>query len=233
MTSTSTGEGIPAARHSAGRGAGVTPSSSASTGPATGGSPRGDRRREALLAALDTQLRTTALDDIAVADLTDAAGITRSAFYFYFDSKAAAVSMLLVLVHEQARESTTSIISGEGDFRTRVDAALEGLVDRVLERGHIYRALLTARTTHQATRELWDRGRSVLAGPIAEFIRAERAAGLAPEGADVATLAQSLVHINESVLERLVYDPDAPRQPLLATAADLWVRAVYGRLDTT
>lgn len=199
--------------------------------PSATTSPRGDRRREALLAALDDRLRTTALDDISVADLTVSAGITRSAFYFYFDSKAAAVSVLLVLVHEQARESTTSIISGEGDFRTRVDAALNLLVERVLERDHIYRALLTARTTHQATRELWDRGRAVLAGPIADFIRSERAAGRAPDGADVGTLAQSLVHINESVLERLVYDPDAPRQPLLTTAADMWTRAVYGRLD--
>ena len=50
-------------------------------------SPRGDRRREAILAALDERLRTTALDDISVADLTDAAGITRSAFYFFSESR--------------------------------------------------------------------------------------------------------------------------------------------------
>lgn len=201
------------------------------SGSAPGVSPRGDQRRDALLHALDAQLRTTALDDISVADLTDAAGITRSAFYFYFDSKAAAVSVLLVLVHEQARESTTSIVSGEGDFRARVDAALERLVDRVLESAHIYRALLTARTTHEATRELWDEGRAILAEPIAAFIRSERAAGRAPDGADADGLAQSLVHINESVLERLVYDADAPRQPLLSAASDLWTRAIYGRLD--
>lgn len=207
------------------------PGGSVAGGSAAGGSPRGDRRREALLIALDTQLRTTALDDISVADLTDAAGITRSAFYFYFDSKAAAVSVLLVVVHQQARKSTTLIVSGEGGFRTRVDAALNLLVERVLENDHIYRALLTARTTHQATRAMWDEGRTVLAEPIAEFIRAERAAGRAPDGADVGTLAQSLIHINESVLERLVYDQDVPRQPLLTAAADLWVRAVYGRLD--
>ncbi|MBB1058686.1 TetR/AcrR family transcriptional regulator, partial [Dietzia sp. B19] len=62
-------------------------SGNGTSGEGTNGSPRGDRRREALLAELDRQLRTTKLDDISVADLTDAAGITRSAFYFYFDSK--------------------------------------------------------------------------------------------------------------------------------------------------
>ncbi|WP_291082701.1 TetR/AcrR family transcriptional regulator [Dietzia sp. UBA5065] len=200
-------------------------------GPPAASSPRGDRRREALLAALDDRLRTTALDDISVADLTDAAGITRSAFYFYFDSKAAAVSVLLVVVNEEARASTEMIVGGADAFRARVTAALSLLVERVLDSGHIYRALLTARTTHDATREMWDEGRRILAAPIADFLRAERAAGRAPEGADATVLAESLIHINESVLERLVYVPDAPREPLIATAADMWVRAVYGRPD--
>ena len=194
-------------------------------------SPRGDRRREAILAALDERLRTTALDDISVADLTDAAGITRSAFYFYFESKAAAVTMLLVVVNTEALKATEMIIRGEGEFRTRVIEALELLTDRVLQNAHIYRALLTARTQHEPTREVWDAGRRTMAAPIAEFITAEREACRAPEGADAALLAEGLIHINETVLERLVYEPEGPREQLLATAADMWVRTVYGRPD--
>lgn len=194
-------------------------------------SPRGDRRREAILAALDERLRTTALDDISVADLTDAAGITRSAFYFYFESKAAAVTMLLVVVNTEALKSTEMIVHGRGEFRTRVIEALALLTDRVLENGHIYRALLTARTQHEPTREMWDAGRRTMAAPIAEFITAEREARRAPEGADAALLAEGLIHINETVLERLVYHPAGPREPLLTTAADMWVRAIYGRPD--
>lgn len=194
-------------------------------------SPRGDRRREAILAALDERLRTTALDDISVADLTDAAGITRSAFYFYFESKAAAVTMLLVVVNTEALKSTAMIVSGPGEFRTRVSAALELLIDRVLENGHIYRALLTARTQHEPTREMWDAGRRTMAAPIAEFITTERAAGRAPEGASASLLAEGLIHINETVLERLVYHPQGLREPLITTASDMWVRTVYGRTD--
>ena len=194
-------------------------------------SPRGDRRREAILAALDERLRTTALDDISVADLTDAAGITRSAFYFYFESKAAAVTMLLVVVNTEALKATEMIIRGEGEFRTRVIEALELLTDRVLQNAHIYRALLTARTQHEPTREVWDAGRRTMAATIAEFITAEREACRAPEGADAALLAEGLIHINETVLERLVYHPEGPREPLLTTAADMWVRSIYGRPD--
>src|SRR5699024_3153592 len=91
--------------------------------------------------------------------------------------------------------------------------------------------LLTARTQHEPTREVWDAGRRTMAAPIAEFITAEREACRAPEGADAALLAEGLIHINETVLERLVYEPEGPREQLLATAADMWVRTVYGRPD--
>ena len=194
-------------------------------------SPRGDRRREDILSALDERLKTTALDDISVADLTEAAGITRSAFYFYLDSKAAAVSMLLVVVNKEAGEAIDIIVGGEGDFRRRVTAGLTRLIDRVLEVDHIYRALLTARTKHEPTREMWDAGRRYNAEPVADFIRAERAAGRAPEGADAQSLAEGLMQLNQQILERVVYEPEAPSDPLLAITTDMWVRTVYGRID--
>ncbi|UVE94116.1 TetR/AcrR family transcriptional regulator [Dietzia sp. B32] len=199
--------------------------------PSANTSPRGDRRREALLAALDDRLRTTPLDDISVADLTVSAGITRSAFYFYFDSKAAAVGVLLAAVQDEAQAAVETIVGGEGDFRPRVARALEKLTDRVLENAHIYRALLTARSKHAQTRALWDEGRRVMAAPVAEFLRAERASGRAPNGVDADALAVGLIHINETVLERLAFDTDGPREPLLTVATDMWVRALYGRPD--
>lgn len=199
--------------------------------PSGSTSPRGDRRREDILSALDERLKTTALDDISVADLTEAAGITRSAFYFYFDSKAAAVSMLLVVVNKEAGEAIDIIVGGEGDFRRRVSAGLTRLIDRVLEVDHIYRALLTARTKHEPTREMWDAGRRYNAEPVADFIRAERAAGRAPEGADAQSLAEGLMQLNQQILERVVYEPGAPRDALLAITTDMWVRTVYGRID--
>ena len=206
-------------------------SGNGTSGEGTNGSPRGDRRREALLAELDRQLRTTKLDDISVADLTDAAGITRSAFYFYFDSKAAAVTVLLSSIQATAAKSNDMLVNSDGRFRSRVSTTLSRLADRMVDNAHVYRALLTARTTHEPMRRLWDEGRAELATPIAEYIRSERAAGRAPEGADPDSLATALIQINESVLEHLVYDPGADREPMIATASDLWVRAIYGRPD--
>src|SRR5699024_9659207 len=131
---------------------------------------------------------------------------------------------LLGSVLERAEESTTEVVEGEGGFRRRVENSLEILADRLVANAHIYRALLTARMTTESTRELWDEGRAELAEPIAEHIR--------PEGADPTTLARALVQRNESVLEQLVYaTSEPPRELLLATATDMWVRCVYGRPD--
>ena len=55
---------------------------------------RGDRRRTALLEALDHHLREGSLDSINIADISRRAGVTRSAFYFYFENKASAVAAL-------------------------------------------------------------------------------------------------------------------------------------------
>ena len=141
------------------------------------------------------------------------------------------MTVLLSSIQATAAKSNDMLVNSDGRFRSRVHATLSRLADRMVDNAHVYRALLTARTTHEPMRRLWDEGRAELATPIAEYIRSERAAGRAPEGADPDSLATALIQINESVLEHLVYDPGADREPMIATASDLWVRAIYGRPD--
>lgn len=78
---------------------------------------------------------------------------------------------------------------------------------------------------------MWDAGRRYNAEPVADFIRAERDAGRAPEGADAQALAEGLMQLNQLILERVVYEPDEPRDTLLAITTDMWVRTIYGRID--
>ena len=59
------------------------------------GVARGDKRRSALLESLDHHLRESSLESINIADISRRAGVTRSAFYFYFENKAAAVAALM------------------------------------------------------------------------------------------------------------------------------------------
>ena len=69
---------------------------------------RGEHRRAALLHALEAQLQERALADISVASITREAGVARSAFYFYFPSKNAAVAELQWFLTEQVEEEKTA-----------------------------------------------------------------------------------------------------------------------------
>src|SRR5689334_14926815 len=62
----------------------------------------GDRRRAALLEALDELLQENDLEHIAIADISARAGVTRSAFYFYFENKAACVAALGAEMYQEA-----------------------------------------------------------------------------------------------------------------------------------
>ena len=56
---------------------------------------RSDDRREAFLDALDRGLLESNLDAINIAEIFQQAAVSRSAFHFYFENKAAAVAALL------------------------------------------------------------------------------------------------------------------------------------------
>ena len=76
------------------------------------GPKSGDERRTALLTALEDLLESRPLAQIGVADISRAAGVTRSAFYFYFPSKAAAVAALLADFHEQMLDRGRRLVRG-------------------------------------------------------------------------------------------------------------------------
>ena len=59
---------------------------------------KGDRREQALLEGAYDLLRTMPLRNISIHDITERAGLSRSSFYFYFESKWQVLSALLARV---------------------------------------------------------------------------------------------------------------------------------------
>lgn len=190
--------------------------------------PRGDQRRDALLAALDRELRLRPLDEIAIADLSRAAGVSRSAFYFYFDSKAAAVAALMAGVHETAYDGSDILLGSDGAPRERIEAALHRLFDTVEQHAHVYRAMLDARTSHVGVCEMWEEGRTVFVAELAGLVRRERSAGRTPDGPDAEVLASVLLQVNESALERVATGAAPPRADHIAAVAAVWLHTLHG-----
>ncbi len=189
---------------------------------------RGDARRDALLAAFDELLREKTLEEVNIAEISNRAGVTRSAFYFYFESKAIAVLALMQGLYDAAAEANELLMNADGDTETRVRAAITLLFDSVDQTPHTYRALLEARASSAVVRQMWDAGRSDFAGIIGRMIETERAAGRAVDGPDAAALAAVLLDLNDHALERHSLGSGPPREAHVDAIAYLWLSSIYG-----
>ena len=189
---------------------------------------RGDQRRAALLTALEELLREQTLEEVNVAEISRRAGVTRSAFYFYFESKALAVLALMAELYDDASDATDLLVKAEGDPRTRIRAVVGALFDSVDKTPHTYRALLEARATSAAVRELWEAGRADFAEMTAEMIERERAVGRARTGVDAHALAAVLLDLNDHAVERHALGAHLEREVHIDAITHIWIQSIYG-----
>ena len=192
------------------------------------GVTKGDERRTALLAALDHQLRVNTLDEINIADISKRAGVTRSAFYFYFENKAAAVGALMTDMYDESFDAA-ELLGGAGSMHDRIEAAIRTIVLGWGQRTHLWRALLDARATSTAVRDQFDSFQDSFVGVVTDLIEAERDAGLAPAGVDARSIARALLDLNDRTLERIVRAPEGLDLTLHVDAVvHIWLTAIYG-----
>ena len=136
---------------------------------------KGDQRRSALLQSLDQHLQESSFESINIADISRRAGVTRSAFYFYFENKAAAVAALMEELYDEifavSRELTSARRHPGDPDRHDGHAVCSTRPER---HEHLFAAMLEARATSQPVREMWDADLQSFVEPLAEMIRGER-----------------------------------------------------------
>jgi AcrR family transcriptional regulator len=188
---------------------------------------RGDQRRSALLRSLDEHLLDASLESVNIADIARAAGVTRSAFYFYFENKQAAVAALVEDMYDEA-VAATALLGGSDAPAQNIEATIRALFGAWERHQHIYRAMLDARATSAAVREMWESDRASFVPLVAEVIAAERTAGRAPDGPDASDLATVLLELNDRALERLARGDGLSREALTDTVVHVWLSSIYG-----
>jgi AcrR family transcriptional regulator len=189
---------------------------------------RSDRRRSAILASLDQHLQESSFESINIADISRQAGVTRSAFYFYFENKAAAVAALMEGMYDDAFRATDNLTTAPDSPRERIRAAIEALVETWERHRYLFSAMLEARGSSGAVRQMWDSDRESFVQPVAAMIEAERAAGRAPAGPSAVVLASLLQELNDRLLERLTVGGPLTREQLIEGAQTIWLRTIYG-----
>jgi TetR/AcrR family transcriptional regulator, ethionamide resistance regulator len=192
---------------------------------------RSDYRREAILDALDTWLQESSLEAINIAEISKQAGVTRSAFYFYFENKGAAVAALMERMIDETIVVNEHFTSRGDAPRQRIYAMLDGLFAMRARHHHLFKAMLEVRGSSSSVRDIWDGARASFTDSIAEMIRRDRAAGRAPDGLDPDVLAAVLLEVNDRLLERLTLGGTLTSAQLKDGAAAIWLSSVYGITD--
>jgi AcrR family transcriptional regulator len=190
---------------------------------------RGDRRRTALLEALDHHLRESSLDSINIADISRRAGVTRSAFYFYFENKASAVAALMDEMYDESFAAAEAL-RADGTPAENLESMVRALFSMFDKHEHVFRASLEARASSATVRELWDSDRESFVPVVASMIEAERASGAAPPGTDATALASVLLELNDRMLERLALGGTLDREQLVEAVVAIWLHTIYGEV---
>lgn len=192
---------------------------------------KSDVRRSAILESLDHHLRTEGFDGVNIADVTRRAGVTRSAFYFYFENKAAAVAALLEPMYDDGFLASDILTATTHPPRDRIRAMLEALLDTVDQHRYLLEAMLEARATNAAIRRVWDDARDSFITELSAMIAAERASGRAPDGPPADVLAVLLLEFNDRLLERYTVGGRLSRDQLIDGAEALWMGTLYGHVS--
>ena len=188
---------------------------------------KSDLRRVAILESLDHHLRESGFDALNIADVTRRAGVTRSAFYFYFENKAAAVAALLEPMYDDGFLAGDLLTSTAQPPRERIRGMLEKLLDTVDQHRYLLQAMLEARATNATIREVWDEARDSFVPIVAGMIGSERAGSAAPDGPPAEVLASILLEFNDRLMERYTTGGRLRRDELLAGAETIWLRTIF------
>ena len=172
--------------------------------------------------------------ELSVSTISDRAGVARSGFYFYFDSKYAVLAHILGEVADELEDLT-------GDFAPRAEdespavfakrmigsaAAVYAHNDPVMSACNI------ARGTDAEIREILDRYNDLVIDQIVPVVEAEIRNGTAePVTDDVRGLVRILVGATAMTLsgESMFTGPDRDLGQAVAVLEKLWLHALWGR----
>lgn len=207
-----------------------TPGPSA-TGPAP--KRRGDKQRQAILQAVRELLEEKPFGELSVSTISDRAGVARSGFYFYFDSKYAVLAQILASALDELDELTQHFAArGAEESPAAFAKRMVGSAAVVYAHNReLVAACNLARNTDAEIREILDGLLASLIDQIVAVVTAEVNAGTAhPISDDVPALVRTLVATTAFTLagDSAYLGPDGDVQRGQAVLEALWLNALWG-----
>jgi TetR/AcrR family transcriptional regulator, ethionamide resistance regulator len=190
---------------------------------------KGDRRESALLDALEQLLTDRSIANVSVDQIAGRAGVSRTAFYFYFPSKEAAVIALVERVVAAIWQDPDTWLTGDGDPRAELDRAIGELTRAWTEHRPALNAMVEAAAYNVELWRLWREQMDGFIGAAADRIGRDAARGLTREGLDGPGVAAALCWMNERYCYAMLGDPESalPPDEVRRVLVDVWMRTIY------
>ncbi|SDT81398.1 TetR/AcrR family transcriptional regulator [Actinoplanes derwentensis] len=187
------------------------------------GPSKGDRRERAILETARTLLARKPLAEITIDELATGAEISRSSFYFYFDSKLAVVVALLHGISGELGRDSGPWLDGAGPDAEALREALTALAVLWRDQGRLLTGALAAAPGCPPLAQWRDELRTAHVHRLAARIERDRAAGLAPAGPGARVLAGLIDDLRTAAFTASA-DPEA----LVADLVTVELRMIYG-----
>jgi TetR/AcrR family transcriptional regulator, ethionamide resistance regulator len=188
---------------------------------------RRDTVRAALSRALLELLEETAFKDISVDDIAVAAGIKRSAFYFYFQDKQDLLVATAADTAEALYQATDRWWHGEGPPQERLRQALHGMSSLYERHAGLLRAATEVSTYDDEVRVFWRGLIERFIATTADHLEGEQEAGRVPRSLEPRATAESLVWMAERCCYIYLARGERSAPELVASLSATWIAALY------
>ena len=194
---------------------------------------RGDKQRQAILQAVRELLEERPFAELSVSTISIRAGVARSGFYFYFDSKYSVLAQILAEAAEELEELTQYFAPRQpGESPEQFAKRMVGSAAAVYSHNDpVMTACNAARHSDIEIRDILERQFEGVLRQIVAIVDAERKAGTAhPISDDLPTLIRTLAGTTALMLtgDHILVGRDGDVERHVRVLELLWLHALWG-----
>lgn len=190
-----------------------------------------ERRRGEVKARLRRALDALAADhsflDVRVSDITSEAGLSRSAFYFYYDDKRDLLIEAVKHISEAAFDLTSGHLSREGDSRIMIREVLLDNAEAWSRNTNLLRCVIEASVYDEEVRTFWSGVIGDFTAALQDRLTADQEQHLIPEDLDVSTCVEILVTATVGFYYHRISEGETTPAEAVTALEPVWSRVLY------
>ena len=189
---------------------------------------KSERTRAAILDAALEFIWSHPFRDMTVNVLMASTGLSRSAFYQYFNDLHGLMETLLDMLKDEVYAVTGPWFEGTGDPVILLNESLAGLVDVCYRLGPILRAANDAAATDEKYEKVWKQFIEQFDDAVTTRIEADQEQGLMPNF-DARPVAEALNRLDVlMLLDAFGQHPRKQPEPVYEALSRIWISTLYG-----